>query len=115
MYKDYLWEREQAEIVEFESGFMVLKVLPDMLYIQDIYVKPDFRKKGVGKMMLMHAEEVAREIGKTMILGTCCPIAAGSTTSMKSMLATGFELKSCDTNLIYLVKKLEPIQENLNG
>lgn len=115
MYKDYLWEREQAEIVEFDSGFMVLKVLPEMLYIQDIYVKPAHRQKGVGKMMLMHAENMAREIGKTMILGTCCPIATGATTSMKSMLASGFELKSCDANLIYLVKKIEPIQENLNG
>jgi GNAT superfamily N-acetyltransferase len=113
MYKEYLRERENAELVEFDSGFMVLKLLPDALYIQDIYVKPEARQGGVGRMMLMHAEALAKELGKSAILGSCSPLAHGSTVSMKSMFACGFELKSCEQDMIYLIKPLS--KETSNG
>lgn len=106
MYKEYLKERENAELVEFPHGFIVLKILPDSIYLQDIYVKPEFRKLGVGREMLTHVEQVAVAAGKKSILGSCSPAANGATGSMKSMFACGFELLSCEKDMIYLTKDL---------
>ena len=107
MYVEYLKEREGAEVLELPEGFAVIKQLPDCLYLQDIYVKPEFRKTGIGRSMLEVVEQSAKNLGYSKVLGSCSPLASGSTGSLKAMLACGFELSSCEKDLIFLVKKVQ--------
>lgn len=108
MYKAYIRDGEAAEVVEFDSGFLVLKRDAGYLYIETIYVAPEARQQGAGRRFLEHAESMARQEGLRGIIGSCDPERAGATVSMKSMLGTGFELLRCDRDIIYLVKYLEP-------
>lgn len=108
MYKAYIADGEAAEVVEFDFGFLVLKNVENMLYIETIYVAPEERENGRGREMLAFAERRAIEAGKIGILGSCSPGRKGSTISMKSMFACGFELSGCEKDMIYLVKLLEP-------
>lgn len=106
MYKDYLKERENLDILETDYGFATVRQMDDCLYLQDIYVKPEFRKQGKGREMLAVVEDAAREMGFSKVLGSCSPPAAGSDTSLRIILACGFKLLSCDKDIIYLVKDL---------
>lgn len=106
MYKTYCRDREGIEVIEFDYGFMLLKSLPNMLYIQDIFVLPEYRTAGKGREMLEYTEQRAICEGKSAILGSCSPAGDGSTISMKAMLACGFRLSSCEKDMIYLVKEL---------
>lgn len=106
MYKDYIKERENAELIEFEHGFVVLKILPDSIYLQDMYVMPEFRRKQIGTKMLQQVEQIATAAGKKELLTSCSPPALGSTGSLKAILASGFELLSCEKDMIYLNKIL---------
>lgn len=108
MYKQYIKDGEQAEVVEFEYGFLVLKYEGPYLYIETIYVAPEVRKTGYGREMLEYAEERVLSEGLMGVLGSCSPGRKGATISMKSMLACGFELLSSDKDIIYLVKYLKP-------
>lgn len=106
MYSDYLKERENAEILQLEHGFAVVRQLPDCLYLQDIYVVPEKRKSGYGKHILEIVQQTAKDMGYSKILGSCSPSANGSTVSLKAILACGFMLQSSEKDIIYLVKEI---------
>lgn len=107
MYKSYIADGEKAEVIEFSFGFLVLKTEADFLYIETIYVAPEYRESGKGREMLAAVEQRAISENKLGILGSCSPGRKGSTISMKSMLACGFELHSCDKDIIYLIKRFQ--------
>lgn len=102
----YLYEREGKEIVESEKGFATYFYLNDGCYIQDIYVKSEFRKEGVASQMADQIASIAKSKGYKTLYGTICPNANGSTESLKVLLAYGFSLDSCTTNLIAMKKGL---------
>lgn len=107
MYWDYVREREGVEVVETENGFALIKMVnQDMLYLVDIYVKPDFRRSGEGRRILQEVEGIAKELGATRIQGSVAPQANGSTESALAVIATGFKISHSDNELIYFIKEL---------
>jgi GNAT superfamily N-acetyltransferase len=106
MYAAYLKERENRDILETPYGFAIVQEMSDCLYLQDIYVLPEFRKQGKGREMLLIVEDAARSMGFKKVIGSCCPNTAGADTSLRVILACGFKLLSCSENIIYLVKEL---------
>jgi len=106
MYAKYLQDGEGAEVCTFEHGFIILKTMQNLLYIETIYVAPEMRKTGYGRKMLEEIEQRAISEQRTGVLGSCSPNREGSTISLKAMLACGFNLHSCDKDIIYLLKPL---------
>ncbi len=106
MYAAYLKERENRDVLETPWGFAIVAEHTDCLYLQDIYVLPEFRKQGKGREMLAIVEDAARALGYKKVLGSCTPPAAGSDASLRAIMACGFRLLSCDKDIIYLVKEL---------
>lgn len=106
MYKDYIKERENLHTIEVEHGFAIYSVQPDCVYLQDIYVKPEYRKNGIATELLRQVEVLTKAHNLRHILGSCDPVANGSTASLKAILAAGFKLSHCHNNMIYLVKEV---------
>ena len=106
MYFDYLKEREGVDCVAYEYGFALVKLVSTGLYIQDIYVVPERRGEKLASKMLADIEAQCVQKNIEQIIGSCDTQANGATHSIKTMLATGFQLSHCDGNLIYLTKKL---------
>ena len=52
LYKEYLKEREDADVEYNDKGFMSYKVEKDGVFILDAYVKKEHRKKGITKDFL---------------------------------------------------------------
>ena len=44
-------------------GYCVCRVEDDVVWLESIYVRPEYRRKGVGKMLFDKAESVAKEYG----------------------------------------------------
>lgn len=108
MYANYIYEREGKSIIETEHGFATYNYMHDIkaVYIEDIYVVPDQRKSGAAKNM---ADEVVRQAklkGYNTLIGSVAPKAAGSTTSLKVLLAYGMHVHSCDGHLIWFKKEI---------
>lgn len=65
MYKDYIKEREDLDTHETEFGFICYRIHLHTLWINDYYVKPEFRMSGRGKELADHVFNLAKEAGCT--------------------------------------------------
>jgi GNAT superfamily N-acetyltransferase len=105
-YALYIREREGKEILEDELGFATYVFLPEHCYIEDIFVRQEYRSSGHASRYADAIAEIAKERGYKKLLGSVCPTAKGSDTSLKVLQAYGFKLSSSDRNMIYLEKEI---------
>ncbi len=111
LYAEYVRERTDKKIIESEHGFAVYSYQTAgsnrVCYIEDIYVRPDFRKNDEASSMANKIAEDAKANGCKTLLGSVCPRAKGSTVSLKVLLGYGFSLSHSDTDLIWFIKEIE--------
>lgn len=106
MYADYIKERENKDCIYTDKGFATYSFNETSCYIEDIYVKPEFRQSGETKKLVDKIIESALEHGYTTLTGSVCPSAKGSTDSLKVLLAYGFKLLSSTNNFIIFSKEI---------
>ena len=110
LYGQYLEERSfgQDLIVENDQGFATYKYVNDgkSVYIVDIYVIPAARKTKVASALADIIVGIAKEKGCTELLGSVCPSAKNSTTSLKVLLGYGMTLQSSQNDFIVFRKDI---------
>jgi len=106
LYREYLKEYTDKEVIETEKGFATYSFTNDSVYIQDIYVSPNFRQSSAASEMADGIALLAKERGIKTMLGSVIPTGNNSTTSLKVLLAYGFRLDSCTNNFILFKKDL---------
>lgn len=107
MYADYIRERTYDSIIESESGFATYRFLDDgSCYIIDIYVIPEARKTNKASELANNIAEIAKNNGCKVLVGTVCPSAKNSDTSIKVLQGYGMTLKSSTNDLIIFKKDL---------
>lgn len=105
MYWEYAKERLGAEVIQKEYGFALLILESDScLIIQDFYIKPEHRNYKTTKQFFNEIETLAKEFGMQYLVTTIDPATVGATKALKLNLHCGFELISCENELIYLRK-----------
>lgn len=107
-YAKYIAEKTDDKIIENMSGFATYRYLNDgkSVYIVDIYVVPKERSKGKASLFADIIAKEAKEKGAIEMLGSVVPSNKSSTTSLKVLLAYGFELKSSSNDFIVFRKEL---------
>lgn len=105
-YMEYLLERDGLTAITRPEGLVLYKPLMDGLYIETIYVRPEFRQSGIAASMLQEVELLTKYAGLSKVYGSCDPKAKGATISMQSMFATGFKLIGYENGLNWLVKEI---------
>lgn len=108
LYAQYIVERTSDHIIERPDGFATYRYVNDdrAVYIVDIFVIPEARKKGLAAEMADLIGEQGRMNGCKEMLGTVVPSSKNSTTSMKILLAYGMTLHSSSQDMIVLRKEL---------
>lgn len=110
LYGQYLQERrDMSLLVDHEGhGFATYRITPGQdVYIQDIYVEPEYRRLGVAADLANELAAMARLHGCTFMLGTLDPTAKGATDGLAVMLAYGFRLFEVAATHIILRKELD--------
>jgi len=67
----HIWVAKLPELEQEEGiiGFMVIKNEDEVSWLELMYVRPEFRRKGIGKAMVRKAEEIVKSSGqKTLYL-----------------------------------------------
>lgn len=107
LYASYLQERTNDKIIEIDEGFITYRFMNDeQVYIVDLFVLADFRKKGVASKLADMVCEEARKLGYKEILGTVVPSCYGANDSVLTLIAYGMAINNCSDNLIVFRKGL---------
>jgi hypothetical protein len=108
LYANYLTERTNDKILEGQTGFITYRYINDgkSIYLVDIYVVPENRRKGAAKMLADLVVAEAKAAGCTEIFGTVVPATNNSTMSLKVLLSYGMELHSSLDNMIIFRKEI---------
>lgn len=106
LYGDYCMERMGKFILEDERGFATYSFTGDTVYVEDVYVVPEFRKEGIGTQMTEVIAGIAKGKGYKRMITSIVPSTPGATVSMAACLAYGFKLDSSANNFIVLAKSL---------
>lgn len=113
MYGQYITERTNRGILENDYGFATFEFLPNnILYIIDIFIKPEFRKSNKGAELAKTLESTAKDKGYKWTLGSVDDSAKGSEISHKVLKAYGFKPYKSTGSMTFYIKPLE--QEVLN-
>lgn len=107
LYAEYAKERLGRETFETEFAFATY-CFPsaDECYIVDLYIRPEFRRTGVGTDFGHAIAEIARSRGCKYLSGSVVPSANGSTESVKALLSFGYKIAKSEVNLIWFYKEL---------
>lgn len=110
MYAAYVKERLGKDVYITDEGFAVYQVFHNdqggHIYIEEIYVKPEFRRKGAGTRIGDAICEIAKGKGIKRVYGSVNTLANGATASMKSLLYYNMEFSHIKNEMIFFVKKL---------
>lgn len=111
-YARYLRERESKEILEHEHGFTIYgyNCVPGIdfphCYIEDNYVVPEHRKKGIAKQMADKICAQAKAGGFRILLGSVDGKAKNAHDSMLVLIAYGMKLYTIDGSIAWYTKEI---------
>lgn len=107
LYAKYLVERTNDLIIENEEGFATYRYINEnQVYIVDIYVVPEARKKKLASAMADFIANEAKNKGCKEMIGTVVPSAKNSTASIQVLLGYGMSLHSATDNVVVFRKEL---------
>jgi GNAT superfamily N-acetyltransferase len=108
LYADYVKEREEKQVIENEDAFCKYSISEKekYCYLEDLYVRQESRKTGIGQRMTDFICILAKNKGCKKLITSVVPSAKGSQYSMKVILKYGFKLRSSDYNIIFFEKDL---------
>lgn len=99
-------------VVYDDKGFASYWIKGKEIYIEDIYVRKEFRRSHAASHYADQIAEIGRQNDCTLMTGTVVPSAHNSDISLKMMLGYGFSVLESEDNLIWFGKKLD--KENPN-
>lgn len=105
-YSNYLDEVYGKKTIEGDYFILIWSMSGDVFYIEDFYIKPEFRNKGLGTSIIDSVIKIAKNNECNKLL---CSITLSSKYRDKTMmkcLKYGFSINSLGHNIIYLIKDI---------
>jgi GNAT superfamily N-acetyltransferase len=103
---DYVKEREGKETIRDKSGFARYFISGEVVWLSDIYIVPESRKKGLATQMADYVVGIAKQRGCTKLLGSVDINANGKHASLETLLAYGLKLSHINGSLIFFEKDI---------
>ena len=106
-YKKYVEEQLPNRFVyENDYGFLTYNKKADVLQLEEIYIKPIFRRLGHASKFYSEMEKIGLEMRCNELMGTIVIGTNNSEESMICLLKNGFKLHYTNGIVIYLNKKI---------
>ena len=109
MYKEYIKERENKEMIETEYGFCIYKINRDHVYIQDVYIKKEYRNQNKCTGFIEAVEDIGKKLGKDVSISSFCIIANNWRGGKEVLRKCGYKYFTKDKHnkMIYCIKEIK--------
>jgi hypothetical protein len=104
MFEKYMKERQNAECIKNEKGFLFYRIQNDECYIVDIFIEESFRKTSASSEIIGELE--SRVQGSKYISGNVYLSDPGCHRTLKAAFKQGFKIHSANNNILLIVKEL---------
>lgn len=106
-YAAYILEKTNKSIIETDAGFITYGFPdPKTCYIEDLFVKPEFRKQHSATDLANEVTVIAKERGCQRLVGSVVPSTKNSTDSIRVLLAFGMNVLSSANDIIFFSKDI---------
>jgi GNAT superfamily N-acetyltransferase len=106
LYATYLEELGAKSLIKNDKGFAIYSFAEDYLYIEEIYILPQYRGKKEFAELSNSLMEIAKQKGCKRLLGSVVPSINNSTRSLAMMISYGAKLVSSSNNFIVFEKEI---------
>lgn len=106
LYANYIKEREGLSIIENDKGFVTYKISKPVIFIQDLYVAPEFRRTGAATEFGDAVVKIGKENQCSILRGDVCPTATGASEAMLFQLNYGMKISNSNQDIISLWKEI---------
>lgn len=112
MYAHYLKETQNKEMLETPHGFLTygFNCVPGAgfphVYIEELWVDPEYRKSHVAATMADRVASIARERGITKMLGSVSLDRKGADANLEVLKRYGMRLFAAHDQTIFTIKDL---------
>lgn len=106
MWADCIREREGHEVIEEPWGFIEYHLLPPACEIDDLYVTPTERKKGLGQNLVGRVEKIAKDAGCTDLWAGIYTDSKNANDNLRLHLIYGFQVRAAKDDRIILSKPI---------
>lgn len=107
MYEAYLKERLGHNVIKSDHGFLVWSEHSSGLVIEELFVKPELRHKGIASQLVSLLEQKAKELDHSKIYGFIWPNITGASQVMLAALKYGFVLFHSQQDKITIMLEVE--------
>lgn len=107
MWLEYQKERFGYEAIEEEFGFLLYSLNHPYLAVQEIYIKPEFRRSIKALELMNRITQIARENGCIYLWTQVWLNDKGASRAMRANLAYGFKMTEASNNRIIMLKEIE--------
>lgn len=107
MYKDYVENQVSNRFVhETDKGFITYNVNGDECQLEEIYVLPEFRRKGIAIELRNYASSHGKSLGVKYLKGSVVIGTNMAEASCMAMLKYGYKFWFTNGIMIYFKKEL---------
>ena len=106
LYRQYLLERENTHLLDYDWGFATYSFGDNHVYLQDIYVVPEKRDAGLGVHLMNEVGRLAKEQGHEVMIGSVDDRGEGSKNMHEIMKHLGFIKYSEENTTSYYIKEI---------
>lgn len=106
LWAQYKMERENKHVLETEYGFVVYYYVNDSVYLEDIYVLPQFRKTRVASELADKVAIIAKESECKSMIGSVATWDKNATKNIEILIKYGMKFNSSNENMLYFTKEI---------
>ncbi len=104
LYAQYIKDRENLESIWEEGSFVTYRVLGKELFISDIFVTPNKRKKGLGGKLIHALEVVARSSECEVITANIFLGDQNANSTLSAAMNCGFKVIKSGSDVLLISK-----------
>lgn len=109
LYADFLKETFNKNVYEDDQGFVSYGIDKDECYIENVYIKPEFRGHDIAAQMVRVIEKIALEKGCKYLSTTVNVGANNKERSIKVILDYGFKFLTCNEYKLVFGKEISNV------